>query len=103
MATSVLNGGSRWTATVTALIVTESGQPVRGATVTGSWSNGAKGSNSCTTDTNGRCDLIKTGIRTRTGSVKLTVTNVAHAQYPYDKAANGMTSITVNAPNLMDQ
>lgn len=102
-ATSVLNGGSRWTATVTALIVTENGQPVSGATVTGSWSNGAKGSDSCTTDTNGRCDLTKTGIRTRTGSVKLTVTNVAHAQYPYDKAANGMTSITVNVPNFMDQ
>ncbi|MDX1665531.1 MAG: Ig-like domain-containing protein [Candidatus Promineifilaceae bacterium] len=101
---SIGNGGT-WTAEVSILIVDSSGSPVADATVSGSWSNGASGSASCTTDTTGWCTVSLSGIYKRTSSVTFTVDGVTHAALTYDATANSDpdgdsdgTTITVYKP-----
>jgi subtilisin len=80
--------GGSWTATV-AITVHDSGHnPLAGAAVSGTWSNGATGSASCTTDTNGRCSVLKSGIPKRTSSVRFTVGNVTLSSLNYDSTGN---------------
>jgi serine protease AprX len=92
---------SKWNAVVTILAHNNLEQPVSGATVTGSWSNGATGTVTCTTNASGVCTVSKTGLSTKTASVTFTVTNVAKSPLTYrstsshdpDGESNGITIV----------
>ena len=68
-------GGPNWTANVT-VTVFEDGEPSTDVTVTGAWSDGASGTSSCTTDSNGTCAVSTSGIHNRIKSVTYTVTSL---------------------------
>jgi subtilisin family serine protease len=89
---SSTSSGTRWNATVT-VTVTRDGVPAPGALVSGSWSNGASGSSSCTTGSNGSCSVSKTRIRRNVASVRFTVTAVDGSS-----SFTGTSSITVPRP-----
>jgi hypothetical protein len=102
--TSTSQGG-RWTATVTITLHDANHNPLANATVTGKWSNGATGTATCTTGSNGQCTVSKSGIRNGKGRVTFTVNNVTRASYTYASASNhdpdgssNGTRIIVNKP-----
>ena len=69
---SSVNSGSTWTANVTISVAT-GGSPDAGVVVSGTWSDGATGTGTCTTGSNGQCTVSMSGIPKRTGSVRFTV------------------------------
>jgi len=77
---------SSWTATVTITIHNSSHGALANAVVSAAWSGGSTGS--CTTNASGRCAVSKAGISRNTGSVSLTVTNVALGAFVYQPANN---------------
>jgi hypothetical protein len=98
---------NKWIATVTVRVDNEAEEPVTDATVSGDWSNGAKGSGSCTTDAFGMCDVSKGGLKLTATTATFTVTGVTHASLAYDGDVNhdevdadssDGTVITVNKP-----
>lgn len=97
--------GSRWEASVT-ITVHKSGEAiVQGATVTGSWSNGASGTSSCTTNSLGLCSVVKGNLNNGTKDVTFTVTNITFSGHTYTSSANhdpdgdsNGTTITVDKP-----
>jgi subtilisin family serine protease len=97
LAGTSLSSGSTWTAQVTVTIHDASNNPVQTATVSGNWSNGASGSVSCITGSNGQCTVSVGGIPKRTSSVTFTVSNVS-GTLTYDSSENSVTSITVLKP-----
>jgi len=78
----------RWGATVTVSIHDANEAPVANATVDGSWSEGASGAGSCTTDSSGACSLTKSNLKSNVSSVTFAVEAVSHADTNYDPAAN---------------
>ncbi len=97
--------GFKWEATVTITVHDANHNPVSNATVYGSWSDGATGDATCTTDSSGMCAVTSPKIKSRIGSTTFTVDNVTHATLTYDPAANhdpdgdsDGVSITVNRP-----
>jgi len=85
---SSLSGRKFWNASVDVLVHDAAHLPVSGATVDGSWSNGASGSAVCTTGSNGRCSLTKSKISTNTAGVSLTIDTISGANFSYSAAAN---------------
>jgi serine protease len=79
---------NNWTATVTITVHDGNHAPVSDAAVTGSWSAGASGSSSCTTNTGGVCQVSKAGLKVSVRSVTFTVTNVTKSNYTYNPSAN---------------
>ena len=57
--------GNSWSATATATIVDQNGQPVAGVLVTGSWEPTLSGETSCTTGSNGQCSMTQAGMEAR--------------------------------------
>lgn len=92
------NGKAGWKATVTIGIIDSTPNPVSGATVTGSWSNGYSGSASCTTGTGGTCSVSTGKINNNVTSVTFTVTAVTHPTLGYNAGANRVTSVVVSKP-----
>lgn len=97
--------GGKWQATVSATVLDNFGTPVSGATVSGSWSNGASGSGSCSTNALGTCDISKGGLKNNASSARFTVTGISHASLSYNSSDNNDpdgdsngTVITVAAP-----
>lgn len=90
LTSSSASSGSKWTAYVT-IGVTSNGSPVA-TSVSGTWSNGASGSSSCSTGP-ASCTVSKSGIRTRTTSVTFTVTTVGGST-----SFSGTKSIVVPRP-----
>lgn len=80
--------GNRWDAFVEILVLDADNLPVANATVSGSWSNGANGSASCTTNASGICTVIKNNIRNNAPTVTFTVNDVVAAGNTYDPGAN---------------
>jgi serine protease AprX len=80
--------GSKWNAVVTILVHNNLEQPVSGATLTGSWSNGATGTVTCTTNSSGVCTVTKTGLSTKTTSVTFKVTNATRSPLTYKSTSN---------------
>lgn len=80
--------GTKWTANVTITVHDANHNPLANATVTGNWSNGATGTASCTTGSNGQCSVNKSGIRGGKSSVTFTVNNVTRSSYTYASASN---------------
>lgn len=99
--TGSLSGG-KWVATATITVhEVQDGNHVglAGATVSGSWSNGTKGSGSCTTDSFGTCSISKSGLsRSRTKQVTFTVTGLSKTGYVYDATVNDPPSNAVTIP-----
>jgi hypothetical protein len=97
--------GSKWTAFVTISVEDNNGAPVAGATVSGSWSNGANGNANCVTNGSGQCTVSKNNLRNNIQSVNFNVTNVSAGGYTYNAGDNGDpdgdsngTVITVSKP-----
>jgi hypothetical protein len=80
--------GGRWNAAVTITVHNSSDASVSGATVSGSWSNGATGSASCVTNAGGQCTVSMTGLRSNVNSVTFTVSNVTKSGSTYNSGAN---------------
>ena len=86
---STASAGKTWTARVTIRIETAAHGAVSGAIVTGTWSNGATGTASCTTGTAGTCSVQKTKLTKATvASITFTVTSVTRAGNAYAPGAN---------------
>ena len=79
---------NRWEATITIAIHDESESPVSGATIDGSWSNGASGGGSCVTDATGACSITKGNIKGNVSSVDFTVDNISRTSMEYQSSAN---------------
>jgi hypothetical protein len=77
-----------WTAIVTITVHDANHNLVVNATVTGAWSNGASGTASCITGSNGRCSVSLSGISKSQSSVTFTVNNVTRAASTYTSASN---------------
>jgi len=83
----------RWDATVTVTVHDALENLIEGATVSGSWSNGASGSGNCPTDANGQCSITKTNIKTNVSTVTFSVTGITrNAADTYDAVANDVSS-----------
>jgi calcineurin-like phosphoesterase family protein len=78
----------QWTATVTLTVHDANHNPVANATVSGNWSNGASGTATCTTGSNGQCNVSKSGISNGTSSVTFTVNNVTRTNFTYTSTSN---------------
>jgi hypothetical protein len=79
--------GKTWTARVTIRVHNATEGNVAGAVVTGTWSNGASGSASCTTSSAGTCTVQKTKLaRASVASATFTVTGVTQAGSTYTAA-----------------
>jgi subtilisin len=86
---SASTAGKSWTARVTIRVDDASHAPLSGVLVTGSWSNGASGSVSCTTTSTGTCTVAKTKLaRATVASVTFTVTGAARSGFTYTPASN---------------
>ena len=79
--------------------------PVSGAEVAGTWSNGATGKSQCTTDGTGGCEVRNEGIPKKVSSVVFTADNVSDDARTYQAADNhdpdgdsNGTTITVPPP-----
>jgi hypothetical protein len=79
---------NRWTANVTITVHDANHNPVANATISGSWSNGASGTASCTTTSNGQCSVSINGISKGQNSVTFTVNNISRASSTYTSANN---------------
>jgi hypothetical protein len=80
--------GNKWTSTVTITVHDANHNPVANATVTGRWSNGANGTASCTTASNGQCTVTKSNLSRGRSSVTFNVSNVTRSNYTYASASN---------------
>lgn len=85
---SVLTTSTTWKAIVTIRVHNASEKPLAGVKVYVKWSNGTTGTASCTTNTNGVCNITKTKLNTSITSVTLTVTNATLTSYSYSATAN---------------
>ena len=82
------NRNSSWNASVTVRVHDQDDDPVANATVSGSWSNGATGSASCTTGTVGSCVVQKSNVSKRSSGVTFTVSGLSHGSLAYSASAN---------------
>jgi hypothetical protein len=89
---------SRWQASVLITVHDGGDLPIASATVSGTWSDGASGSNSCVTDTDGRCSIGQDNIKGNVVGVTFTISDIAREGYDYDPAANVATSLTISQP-----
>lgn len=83
---SVAGERNRWDAVLQVYLEDHEGRPLTNATVSGIWNEGDRGESSCTTDAAGWCTVIRTDIRGR--SVTFRVTGVFYPGHRYDPAAN---------------
>jgi Subtilase family len=79
---------NRWRAQVNVRVLDEEGSAVSSAAVTGQWSSGASGSETLNTGDNGWVSFTKSNLKGGVSSVGFGVTNVSHAGFDYDAAAN---------------
>jgi len=80
-------GRGKWTATVTITISDEAGAAASGALVEGTWSGGANGTGSCTTDGSGMCEVTK-DVRNKFNDASFSVSNVTLTGSTYDSTQN---------------
>lgn len=96
---------NRWEASVIVTVHDASENPLSGANVSGTWSNGISGSDSCVTDSAGTCSITKSNIKSNVSSVAFSIDAVSHASMQYEPLANhdpdgdsNGTSISIPAP-----
>jgi serine protease AprX len=95
----------KWDATVTIRIDDTNEDPVANAIVSGVWSSGPPGTDSCITNASGVCQITRTGLNSKSTSVTFTVSNVTQASLSYESSANhdpdgdsDGTSLTISKP-----
>jgi len=79
---------NKWAAIVTLQVHDGQDNPVKGATVTGTWSEGYNGTESCTTDAGGLCVVATIDILKKVPSVTFTIDSISHATNIYNAANN---------------
>jgi PKD repeat protein len=79
---------NKWIASVTITVHDALDDPVPGAMVSGTWSEGTTGASVCATDDVGRCTVSKGGISNRTARVRFTVDGVTHSNLTYTPEVN---------------
>jgi subtilisin family serine protease len=79
---------SKWTATVTIKVVDQTGAPVTGAVVAGTWSGAYNASATCTTTSTGTCSLVTGSMKLTATTVTFTVTNITGTGLTYSATAN---------------
>ncbi|MCP5099687.1 MAG: choice-of-anchor B family protein, partial [Chloroflexi bacterium] len=96
--------GRIWNAVVTVYVEDDSGNPVAGATVTGSWNTGS-GTSTCVSDSNGSCSVSSGDLFVFNHTTTYTVDNVTHGSLTYNAGDNtdpdgdsDGTSIDVDRP-----
>jgi protocatechuate 3,4-dioxygenase beta subunit len=81
---------TKWRTTVTISVLDATGLPVDGAAISGSWSYGKTAN--CTTDANGRCNLVSDEVDgAQVSTISFTVNNLTHPQplvYAYAASYN---------------
>jgi hypothetical protein len=88
--------GGNWNATATTTVVDQSGTPVGGASVSGTWSRTGSGSSTaCTTNASGQCSTSTGWIGTSYSSATWTVTGLAKSGFTYDASANAVHVVTI--------
>lgn len=99
------SGRRRWRASVSISILNQNGDPESNTEVMGSWSGGASGTATCTTDSNGDCNVTSSRIKNSKSTATFTVTDVVNTSISYDSTLNSDpdgdsngTSITVGKP-----
>ena len=88
----------KWSASVTATVIDDHGNPVSYATLSGNWSGAASEAASCVTNSSGQCSVSVSNMNTRNSSVTFAVSNIAHASLSYAPGSNLVSSITLTAP-----
>jgi PKD repeat protein len=78
----------RWDATVTITVHDSAEGTVSGALVEGTWSDGATGGDSCTTDGSGQCSVTKGNLKSNVLSVTFSVSNVTSGAGAYAPGDN---------------
>ncbi len=86
--TNSQSGRNYWVAGVSTTIHDANHQPVEGARINATWSNGYSGTGSCTTNSAGWCQLTTKRISNSKASVTFTVTNVTKSGVIYDSSKN---------------
>ena len=79
---------SRWNATVTVMVHDAQEDPVAFALVEGSWSAGASGGGSCTSNASGVCEITKTNIKGNVTSATFTIDTITLAALNYKPSDN---------------
>ncbi len=94
-----------WAATVTITVHDENHNLLANASVTGTWTGGASGTGTCTTNSLGKCAVSTGNISNKKPSTTFSVNNITAAGRTYQAAANhdpdgdsDGTSITVTRP-----
>ena len=87
--------GGKWNAVVTVTVLDNADNPVSGATVNATWSNGTNGSGTCDTDGSGQCTISKNNLKSNVSSVTLSVTGI---DGPLTFVNSGPNSVVVNKP-----
>ncbi|MEM9954013.1 MAG: PKD domain-containing protein [Chloroflexota bacterium] len=91
------SNGNNWYASVWVTIVNESGNPVQNATLGANFSRG--GYKQCTTNSQGRCELVSNNINgNQTTQVTLTINNVWGGQNAPFNRNDSVTSVTISKP-----
>jgi len=101
-----LSGSSRkigrdWKGTVSVIVHKSDESPLSDVTVTGTWSAGYNGTDSCVTDVSGSCSLSTGRIDGQQASVTFTVGQVSFVSYSYQESDNhdpAGSSISINNP-----
>lgn len=102
---TAMDNGSRWKVSIAIVVHDDDDAPVSGATVSGSWIEGASGAAGCTTDASGACTVTSGNVKKNEGTITFVVTDVSHASLAYSSADNhdpdgdsDGTTISVNKP-----
>jgi hypothetical protein len=90
---------NNWTTTLEVTVKDANGNTIPNATVTLTWSGGASGSASGTTNTSGQVLLSTSSLNKNVAYVDLSVANITGTNLTYDQTLNGVTfPIRVNKP-----
>ena len=96
--TTIRSRGWYTYATTTVTIVDGAGNPVNGATVSGSWSGLTTDTDSETTNAEGHATLNSDQVKNAAGTFTFTVDAVSLTGWTYDQAANVETSDSITVP-----
>lgn len=86
---------NRWTATVQIDVASDTDTPVSGVLVEGTWSGGARGGASCTTNGSGQCSVSKANLKASALSADFAVNNLSGTDITYDAGSNVVSSVNV--------
>jgi PKD repeat protein len=96
IAMSLRSSWGRTEAAASVVVRDSSGNPVSGATVSGTWSGAVSGTGSVLTNSSGQADFRSARVRATSGSVfTFTVTGISLSGYTYDPARNVETSDSI--------